>query len=37
MGVMLFVFGLIADMLAKTYFDVTKDSSYDIKEVIENM
>ena len=36
MGVMLFVFGLIADMLAKTYFDVTKDSSYDIKEVIEN-
>ena len=37
MGVMLFVFGLIADMLAKTYFDVTKDSSYDIKEVIENI
>jgi glycosyltransferase involved in cell wall biosynthesis len=36
MGMMLFVFGLISDMMAKIYFDVTKDSSYDIKEVIEN-
>lgn len=36
MGVMLFVFGLISDMLAKIYFGTTKDSSYDIKEVIEN-
>jgi len=36
MGVMLFVFGLISDMLSKTYFDVTKDASYDIKEVINN-
>jgi len=36
MGVILFVFGLVSDMLAKIYFDVTKDSSYDIKDVIEN-
>jgi len=35
MGVMLFVFGLLSDMLSKIYFDTTKDTSYDIKEVIE--
>lgn len=32
-GVMLFVFGLIADILSKTYFSLTKDVSYSIKGV----
>lgn len=36
MGLMLLVFGLVSDMLSKIYFNTTKDSSYDIKEIIEN-
>jgi len=36
MGLMLLVFGLISDMLAKIYFGATKDDSYDIREVIDN-
>jgi len=35
-GLQFFVFGLIADILSKTYFNVSKDKVYDIKEVIEN-
>lgn len=35
-GVQFFVFGLLADMLSKTYFASTRDKVYDIKEVIEN-
>lgn len=36
MGVMFFIFGLLADILSKIYFGATNDISYDIKEVIEN-
>ncbi len=35
-GLQFFVFGLIADILSKTYFNVAKDKVYDIKDVIEN-
>ena len=35
-GVLLFVFGLISDMLSKIYFGSTKDTAYDVKEVIEH-
>lgn len=35
-GLQLFVFGLIADMLSKSYFGTTKDKPYLIKEVIKN-
>jgi glycosyltransferase involved in cell wall biosynthesis len=35
-GLQFFVFGLIADILSKTYFNVTRDKVYDVKEVIEN-
>lgn len=35
-GIQFFVFGLLSDMMAKTYFNTTKDKIYDIKEVIEN-
>jgi len=34
-GCQFFVFGLIADILSKTYFNTTKDEVYDIKEIIE--
>lgn len=34
-GIVLFVFGLISDMLSKIYFGSTKDRSYDIREVID--
>ncbi len=34
-GIVLFVFGLISDMLSKIYFGATKDRSYDVREVIE--
>lgn len=34
-GIQFFVFGLIADMLSKTYYSSTKDTFYDIKEIIE--
>lgn len=36
MGIQFFVFGLLADVLSKTYFASTRDTVYDIKEVIEN-
>ncbi len=35
-GIQFFVFGLIADMLAKTYYATTRDKTYEIKEIIEN-
>ena len=35
-GIMLFAFGLLANMLSRIYFGTTEDTSYDIKEVIEN-
>lgn len=35
-GMQLFIFGLIADIMLKNYFDTTKDNSYSIKAVIEN-
>jgi glycosyltransferase involved in cell wall biosynthesis len=34
-GIQFFVFGLLADILSKTYYATTKDKVYDIKEVIE--
>ena len=33
-GVQLFVFGLMADMMARTYFETSPDSAYSIAEVI---
>jgi glycosyltransferase involved in cell wall biosynthesis len=35
-GLIMFVFGLISDMLSKTYYGCGIDSSYSIKETIEN-
>jgi len=35
-GIQFFVFGLLADILSKSYFASTKDEVYDIKEIIEN-
>ncbi|MEA1962898.1 MAG: glycosyltransferase family 2 protein [Patescibacteria group bacterium] len=35
-GVQFLVFGLLADILSKTYFSSTKDEIYTIKEIIEN-
>jgi len=35
-GMQLFIFGLMADIILKSYFDTTKDNSYSIKAVIEN-
>lgn len=34
-GIQFFVFGLLADIMSKTYFSSTKDTIYDIKEVVE--
>jgi glycosyltransferase involved in cell wall biosynthesis len=34
-GIILFVFGLVSDMLSKIYFGATHDKAYDIREVIE--
>lgn len=34
-GIILFVFGLISDMLSKIYFGATHDRAYDVREVIE--
>lgn len=34
-GLLLFVFGLISDMLSKIYFGSTHDAAYDVCEVIE--
>ncbi len=35
MGMLLVVFGLLSDMLSKIYFGSTKDTAYDVREVIE--
>lgn len=35
-GIMMFIFGLIADMLSKTYYGVGIDSPYSVKEISEN-
>lgn len=34
-GIQLFVFGLLADILLKDYFETTKNNSYNVKETIE--
>ena len=36
MGVQFLVFGLLADILSKNYFAVTKDKVYDVQEIIKN-
>jgi glycosyltransferase involved in cell wall biosynthesis len=35
MGIQFFVFGLLADIMSKNYFASTKDTPYDIKEIIK--
>ena len=35
-GIQMFVSGLIADMLSKNYYELTRDRSYSIKDIIEN-
>ena len=35
-GMQLFVFGLMADIISKNYYETTKDQPYSIKEIIEN-
>ncbi len=35
-GLLMFVFGLMSDMMSKTYYGMGIDTSYSIKEVIEN-
>ena len=35
-GMLLFVFGLMSEILIKIYFGVQVDKSYSIKEIIEN-
>lgn len=35
-GVQFIVFGLLADILSKNYYTVTKDTPYIVKEIIEN-
>lgn len=36
-GLLMFVFGLMSEILVKTYYGVHVDTSYSIKEVMENM
>ena len=36
MAVLMFVFGLMSEMLMKIYFGVHVDTSYSIKEILEN-
>ena len=36
LGLLMFVFGLMSEILVKTYFGVHVDKSYSIKEVVEN-
>ncbi len=36
MGIQLFVMGLMADILSKTYYETTKDVSYTISRIFEN-
>jgi len=35
-GIQMFVSGLIADMLSKNYYELTRDRSYSIQEIIDN-
>lgn len=35
-GILLFVLGLISDILVKSYYETTKDSAYNVKEISEN-
>ncbi len=35
-GIQLFIFGLIADIILKSYFETTDDQSYSIAKIIEN-
>ena len=35
-GIQFFVFGLLADIMSKSYFSVTRDKIYDIKEIKES-
>ncbi|MCU0846822.1 MAG: glycosyltransferase family 2 protein [Spirochaetes bacterium] len=35
-GILLFVTGLMSDIIAKTYYETTRDSSYSIKQVVRN-
>lgn len=34
-GLLLFIFGLMSEILVKTYYGTTKDCSYSIKEIVE--
>jgi hypothetical protein len=34
--VQFFIFGLLADILIKTYHQTKNETAYDIKEIIEN-
>jgi len=34
-GIQFFLFGLIADMLSKNYFETSPDQPYSVKEVME--
>ena len=35
-GLMMFIFGMICDILVKTYYGVGIDKSYNIKEIVES-
>ncbi len=35
-GIQMFISGMLADIILKSYFETTRDSSYDVKEVIDN-
>ena len=35
-GIQLFLFGLMADMLSKNYFETSLDTPYNVREVVEN-
>jgi hypothetical protein len=35
-GIQLFIFGLLADIILKIYFEKTRDVAYSIKEIIDN-
>lgn len=35
-GIQLFIFGLIADMLSRNYFETSSDTAYSVKEVVES-
>lgn len=35
-GLLMFIFGLMSDMMSKTYYGSGIDKSYSVKETIEN-